>query len=289
MNKTKNIIKRLFQPILFLILWLTRKKLQYSTYTVSKKRILIDCTGINNTIKAHGIQRVVQNLAKNIYRLSKDYDIEIQTIGLYREFIFTRPLSSCDGSIIENEKSPSLFKRTLKRVIFYCNLHKNAIKIGSNDILLYINPFPLSKQERLKSFKNNSKGTVVYIIHDLIPLQYPQFFKEDVDTLFSQWINNTFEYADAYICVSKTTQKDFQSYMLEQNINPAKYLIDTIRLGADIPVSNHSNLYIRNTIQDIFKTHKSVYLTVSTIEPRKNHRYLLDTFEKLWDQLHFYS
>ena len=82
----------------------------------------------------------------------------------------------------------------------------------------------------------------------------------------------------------KQPKKDLQSYMLEQNINPQNYFINTIRLGANIPTSSHSNLQVRKSIQDIFQTHQSVYLIVSTIEPRKNHQYLLDTFEKLWNK-----
>jgi alpha-1,2-rhamnosyltransferase len=226
----------------------------------------------------------VQQLTKNLYQEGNTLEMEILSVELYLDFIIRKPLSTCDGRDPKASKIPHLFIRILQKIQFQFYVYKNVIKTDPYDILLYLNHIPYKKHQAVEFFKKQTHGTVIYMIHDLIPLRYPQFCEKKGCEHFLKWLHMTFECADAYICVSKTTQKDLQQYMVEHHIDPGNYFIDTIQLGANIPTTDQLNLHIRQSIQDIFKTHKSVYLIVSTIEPRKNHQYLLDTFEKLWAQ-----
>ncbi len=277
-----------FKSILLLIsmitAWFTKKKLKRMTYKSRNKRILIDCTGIQNTIKVHGIQRVVQNIAKQLSQIAPKQDIHIQTVELYKNFIIAKPISSCDGSNPKNPQSLTVVEKIVKHLSFYRHLYSNVMKTGHNDILLCLNHFPYDKHKTIKYFKHHSKGVVVHMIHDLIPIRYPHFCAEGAEKYFSKWIDSTFDYTDTYICVSQTTQKDLLVYMHEKDIDPSNYFIDHIQLGSDINVPIDTNLFIRQSLQDLFIQNSSVYLIVSTIEPRKNHQYLLDSFEKIWEE-----
>ena len=130
-----------------------------------------------------------------------------KTVELHKDFILSKPLAECNGTVSNKIDTPSFFKRVTEKLKFYFYLPKNAIKTGPNDILLYLNHFPYEKHNTLKYFKKYTNGTIIYMIHDLIPLRYPQFCETQSYKKFSVWINSTFDYADGYICVSKTTQK----------------------------------------------------------------------------------
>jgi len=263
--------------------WFTKKKLKRMSYKHQHKRILIDCTGVQNTINVNGIQRVVQNMAKELAKIAPEEKLDIFPVEFYNDFIIAKTLSECDGSYPASHRILTIPGKVLKYLKFYSHIYHNVVKTGHNDILLCLSQFPYNKHHAVKYFKYHSKGTLIYMVHDLIPIRYPQFCPNHADKNFSEWIDASFMYTDAYICVSRTTQKDFLSYMQERGISPSDYFIDTIRLGSDITLSSDTHLPVRPLLQNIFAQHPSVYLIVSTIEPRKNHQFLLDTFEKLWE------
>jgi len=244
--------------------------------TQSKVRLLIDHTGINESATPDGIGRVLRNITKHLE--SNDFDIlKIEFFDIFTVIYLPGGYQNIDT------ESFSINKRVLMKLKYYIYAYRHSIKTGDNDVILYLNHFPYSKHKAVQYFKEQSGGKVIYIIHDILPIRYPQFFCEGEKEVFEKWLQDTTRYASAYVAVSRTTYNDLLHYMDEKGICTDTFFMGSIRLGADINVSGDKMVKVSKNIQKVFDN-RSIYLIVSTIEPRKNHQYLLDTFDKIWEK-----
>ncbi|MCF8365317.1 MAG: glycosyltransferase [Bacteroidales bacterium] len=124
---------------------------------------------------------------------------------------------------------------------------------------------------------------VIFGIHDLLPLRFPQFFPSGSDLIFEKWLQSI-THGNGVVCVSGATASDFRQWVATSmtNLRP-NFAIDWFHLGADIcsPVSmfglpDNSEVILRAISQ------KFSFLIVATIEPRKGHAQTFDAFEELW-------
>ena len=138
--------------------------------------------------------------------------------------------------------------------------------------------FPVA--ERLKS-----EGLrIVSVIYDLIPLTHPQFCDEGLVRVFEHWFDWIARTADGFIAISRTISEQVQ-HEVEHRLGKqaaAQRWFDYFHLGSDLDQANPRTA-IRPPVKRMLKQ-RPIYLMVSTIEPRKNHSYLLDTFDQLWAQ-----
>ena len=65
---------------------------------------------------------------------------------------------------------------------------------------------------------------------------------------------------------------DLKTYLKDQKIPIDKYQFDYFCLGSNFKDKHGKREIVRDDLISIFESKKSIYLTVSTIEPRKNHR-----------------
>jgi len=255
---------------------LIKRKLNKISLKQNKVRLLIDYTGINENAAPNGIERVLRNITKYL----KSDDFEIMKVEFFE--IFTVAYIPGGYQNINTERL-STKKRVILKLKYYLQAYKYSIKTGDNDVILYLNHFPYGKHKAVQYFKEKSGGKVIYMIHDLLPIRYPQFFGESEKEIFGKWLQDSVNYASGYIAVSRTTRNDLLNYMDEKGICKDSFYVGVIQLGADIDISGDKITYISQQIQKIFDN-RSVYLIVSTVEPRKNHQYLLNSFEKIWEK-----
>jgi len=93
------------------------------------------------------------------------------------------------------------------------------------------------------------------------------------------------ESADGYIAISKTMAGEVDE-CLKQRLSKSEYQdrwVSSFYLGADFDSCRKIGT-VRGFVERVFDKDQSVYLTVSTIEPRKNHAYMLDAFDQLWQR-----
>lgn len=125
---------------------------------------------------------------------------------------------------------------------------------------------------------------IVSVIYDLIPLTHPQFCDEGLVRVFEQWFDWIARTADGFIAISQTISDQVRSevqWRLGRDMAELRWF-DHFHLGSELDQANPGAV-VRQSVQRMCKAH-SVYLMVSTIEPRKNHAYLLNAFEFLWDE-----
>ncbi|MBV0932306.1 glycosyltransferase family 4 protein [Marinobacterium weihaiense] len=127
-------------------------------------------------------------------------------------------------------------------------------------------------------------ASVTAVIYDLIPITHSQFCDDFLAKVFKGWFHDSVAYVDRYIGISQTVQRDLESFMNRELGTQAlrDKQFDYFLLGGDIAERTvTATVDMRPELQRAFDG-GSCYLIVSTVEPRKNHVFLLDTFENLW-------
>jgi glycosyltransferase involved in cell wall biosynthesis len=119
----------------------------------------------------------------------------------------------------------------------------------------------------------------ILLLFDILPVIYPQFFRVDKTDAFYDHLPSLFQWADGIISISRSSLDEIMQYGSHAGYNA---VYDYFHLGADFKDEAPEPGKVREKIKDIFDDH-TAFLMVGTIEPRKNHRYVLETFDRLWE------
>lgn len=280
-------------------------------------KIYLDCTHTYNSGQNTGIQRVVKNIVQNRFEVSKLFGIEIVPVVFYNKeykkfdrFPDIRATSSIKKYKVKNilKKVLSFFRKFFskvkviddflhnpkfilklnsyyERVFVSYHVEDEKVEFSQNDILLFLDATWLNSEYKFyESLKNRYGIKIVATIYDLIPINQSQFCSVDLTLTLKDWFEKSINLVDAYIGISKFVQKECYEYIknsLNSDVLESKF--DYFYLGANLKDFDLSKADIRDDFKELFKT-KNVFITVSTIEPRKNHNYILDAFEKLWSK-----
>ncbi|MFK7160081.1 glycosyltransferase family 1 protein [Marinospirillum sp. MEB164] len=127
-------------------------------------------------------------------------------------------------------------------------------------------------------------GGVTAVIYDLIPITHPQFCDAFLAQVFKQWFADALSRVDGFVCISHTVERQLRAFLAEQQPELAQHKdYDYFLLGADFKKTLQDSEPPRPLLQERLSA-RPTYLVVSTIEPRKNHAFILDAFEELWAQ-----
>ena len=137
--------------------------------------------------------------------------------------------------------------------------------------------FPLAEQ-----LKRDGVG-IISVIYDLIPLTHPQFCDAGLVKVFNHWFDWIARTADGYIAISTTIRDQVRQEIVRRIGEQAlgERWFDYFHLGSELDLIDAAHPVDPNLLR-LFEQPKPVFLMVSTIEPRKNHTYLLDAFEQAW-------
>lgn len=275
--------------------------------------IYIDCTSTNAINALTGIQRVVYNLVSQIQtnnEMSKTTRLTILSskgfvpLESLRPHQYTVPATETTSQVdhlkmkyfdrfkLFLRKSPFVYKVakkvffTFKRVFAKGCSEEKVIHFTPNDTLLFLDAtWSMPIWDEVKRAKE-AGSKIIFVIYDLIPIRFSQFCDVDHREEFIEFIKHSLDYADGYIGISKSVMHDMQAYAKEINHPRAdRITYDYFYLGANFSDENKEKSHmIRDEIVNFFNDDTPVFLTVSTIEPRKNHAIILDALDALWKQ-----
>lgn len=229
--------------------------------TKVKKELLIDVSHLYKEDLKTGIQRVVRSVL-NYLEKDKTINLDIQPVYLTDE----------DGYwCYKYVKEPDVIVVPKKGDVFL-GLDLNGAIFAPDEMGLF------------KDW-NKREVNMSFVVYDILPLQFPQFWSPDASIAHELWLNTAIRYSSKLICISKAVANDVEKY-IEQNKN--KFLnfpkVDWFHLGADIDSSQPSKGLPHDAPEflKMLKNNKS-FLMVSTVEPRKGHKQTLKAFEQLWN------
>ncbi len=282
-----------------------------------RTRILIEATNSLTTTLNTGIQRVVRSVIREAAKL--DWPVEcVPVVFRDGEFYDARAwLSRCEGRLrrhatalritraaasLSSKVHPSLgslpqrgmvrlrkifYPATLMRQwdAYYWRTYGERIRFSPRDILITLDAswmydiWPALVEAQRQGCKIGA------IIYDLIPIRYPEFCGGAHLHKFQDWLDAATDHADFLLAISESTRDDVEDYVRSSDRGTRRRsdCFGSFRLGADF--SPHSaNGHCRRDVAMAFCGDVSArpYLVVGTIEPRKNHSYLLDAFDLVW-------
>lgn len=126
--------------------------------------------------------------------------------------------------------------------------------------------------ERMLMGVKSVGGTVHTLVHDVIPLEHPQFQRPETIAPFRAKIARISAHADRVIYNSRDTQRRAEIYLAQLGRVPPSTVA---HLGTIAPVADAAQL------PPGLPPDRPYFVTLGTIEPRKNHAFLLD----IWDQM----
>lgn len=186
-----------------------------------------------------------------------------------------------------------LVPKTLVRGITnsYRRLTRQSIEFEEGDTFVLLDAsWDLPLEEILQEAKAKQVTTAT-VIYDLIPVRYPQFHQPQLRRVFATWLNRVVRETDFLIGISETVKQELIEFVAAQDEIPSNAeRFDSFRLGADFskpkspdaPSDSGADLRVSQTLSGL--NHRKYYLAVGTIEPRKNHQFLLDAFDKVWSE-----
>ena len=182
-----------------------------------------------------------------------------------------------------------LFPLTLK------SYFQSRIIPGKGDVLLLLDSSWVCPVWSAVKKAKSSGAVVGVVVYDIIPLIHPEFFPPAIVKRFSIWFKEAIKHVDFFICISQTVQNEVQAY-LKQNYPeyPAQGRVSFFHLGCELDNIAEKGMDPRflgddmsnGKGNDIFlkKSISNAYISVGTIEARKNHQYLLDAFDLIWQR-----
>lgn len=155
--------------------------------------------------------------------------------------------------------------QNLSRRVSNIQIPEGAIYINAAQYLLEIPFFTTWMKKR-----NDVKP--VFFIHDVIPIDYPEYFKAERSWRFPRILHTALSHARALICACETTKERLERYIRDHGRRPIP--IHASPLPADDAFQKGRDSH-GQAEQDSF------VLSIGTVEPRKNYLRLLH----LWRQM----
>ena len=249
--------------------YIIEKKILTDEVIENKRRLLVDVTAISQEDKKTGIQRVIRS---QLFYLSKLLPEDFELTPVY--------LDNVDGSWCYKYANYYAFDIGLKDYLE----PEIPVDIDSKDILYIPDWYP---EDFLKAYTSGffkslkTKGVrIVSLIHDILPIQFPQYFPEGHDIKQAEWVRSLADISDRIVCVSKTVADSVSNFLNKSDLN-----ITYIHNGADI----ENSVPTKGLPQDHERvlgllTSKPSFLMVGTVEPRKGHLQTIKAFEILWQK-----
>lgn len=130
---------------------------------------------------------------------------------------------------------------------------------------------------RLETLHRENGVKLVQILHDMSPIVVPQFSNSGNATeTYPVYCKRIYPICDLILSVSKNSKKDAEEWLTAQNLSVPD--IQVFRLGDNITVQKTKKT---DNVTDRLKTvkDKKYILSVGTIELKKNHRLIYDTYK----------
>ena len=264
----------------------------------------MDCTQTVSQPVTTGIPRVVRNIVKHGCSAARNRGAELVPVQ-FRDGRFV-PVVADGVSPLVAPVPERPFARRLRKILMPRRLVRkvgalsarlrptlaaaDAIRFAAGDTLLL--PDSSWGEEMWTAVdKARAAGASLGVVqHDFIPIRHPQIVPPETTAVFRRWMHATLSRADFILAVSETVAWETRAELLKLGrADVAKQHVTTFRNGADFaapsPQPAHQRGFVRRALREFLATGtEAPYLSVGTVEPRKNQSLLLDALDQVLAQ-----
>lgn len=227
-------------------------------------KLFVDLSVISKHDAGTGIQRVVRSLATSLVDEARAEGWDLQFVAATRKRPYHR--ISWPETI-----TPS---------------HFDAIEARSGDVFVGLD-YSLDTVRRhrgqLSRFRQTG-GELWFLVHDLLPLEHPEWFGRNTVIRYKAWLDVLAGLAHGFLCNSHQTQTELRE-VLSRDYGLAENYVTAI-----LPMGHRISSRLQNQENDgpavdpvrRPETCDPFFLTVGTLEPRKGHDDIIAAFDTLW-------
>ncbi|MFW2446046.1 MAG: glycosyltransferase family 4 protein [Qipengyuania pacifica] len=244
-------------------------------------RVVLDISRLISRVRhsgPSGVDRVEMAYARGLLRLygPKLAFAAVHPTGLYgripRETAIAY-LDELDRRWTATDRSSG--QRTLASVLpWMARLLPQRAGIGSADVLMQVSPHHLTHGAKMRHILQREEVRFVCMVHDLIPIEYPEYARPGGSALHEKRMSTVAELAHAVIVNSAATGASLTRWVESKGGIPPP--IHVALLGTE-PIAKAA--------PRVYPDGKPYFVCLGTIEPRKNHLLLLHLWRKMAETL----
>jgi len=235
-----------------------------------RRQLLVDVSELAQQDARSGIQRVVRSVLQEwLKKPPEDYRVEPVYATTDEGYRYARAFTH---AFLQREGEPaedSLIDHAPGDIFFGLDMQPQ-VQIAHHDYY-----------QRLR----RDGVRVKFLLHDLLPIQMPEFFPPGNQEGFTRWLE-TITATDGVICVSRTVADELRQWVDAHGPARTRPLhIGWSHNGADIDNSVPTT-GMPDDAPQVLETLRArpSFLMVGTLEPRKGHADVLDLFDDLWQK-----
>ena len=155
----------------------------------------------------------------------------------------------------------------------------HPIEVSSGDHYIIIDTFwdPICEYTERIEFVKKAGAKVSFLVHDVIPLEFPAFCSPSFAPLFERTLREMWRASNFCLSVSEATAAGLKEELSLSDQDAAR--IASFHLG--VRFSSHGHLHTPPILKDIV-ARAPTFLSVGTLEPKKGFALALDAFDRLW-------
>ncbi|MGE4266482.1 MAG: glycosyltransferase [Deferribacterales bacterium] len=259
------------------------KAVMHCRSAVGRNNIYFDISVIWHTDHRTGIQRVVRSLLRSF---ALDFVSAYKVVPVY--------ISSAGGRRCYRKAPEYLLKlmdefdeKPCLRELTDIDEAGDIIEPNQNDIFLGADFDSVKVYEAYRDglfMEWRERGARIhFIVYDLLPLKFPQFFPHHAAGTHADWLCAIGKSAEKLFCISKAVADELEEWLV-LNVPDASAKADWFHLGADIEASVPTG-GLPDDAGSFTEGCRAVktFLMVGTVEPRKGHYQAVKAFDVLLD------
>jgi len=271
------------------------------------RRVLIDCTQTLATPRNAGIPRVVRNITRHGGAAAALHCATIVPVR-FEDDHFVRLSLSQAGDIIDAVQPPCTSNahpvlRRLRKLLVPMTIVRSIrsqlrrlthqprpgtlVEFRPNDTLLLADSSWATRYWHVIDRARHAGTRVGVVQYDFIPHTHPEFVTKRLAATYRSWMEKTLKRADFVAAISDAVAVEAREELRRMGRNPelGTPLVQAFRLGADVKPPSKAGTVRRELLDFLAASTIQPYLTVGTIEPRKNQTILPDVFDEVWRQV----
>lgn len=172
---------------------------------------------------------------------------------------------------------PSVASRAKRRLLQYqWRLRPGAVPVADGAIYLNAAQHAFEYPLFFKWLNDRPDVRPVFLVHDLLPLDFPEYFKPGYKALFERRTETILNHAAAVITTSNAVKHRVEREYARRGRDPVPIHVQHL----PSPLADYSS----RDLKDDRLVSANYFICLGTIEPRKNHLLLLHIWRRMIDE-----